>query len=159
MIEKKVLNYEQAKDKALRLLTFRSHSEKELKDKLRRAGAEDNDIENIIEFCKEYKFINDEDFARRKARDLKNLKKYGKRRIRSELFSVGIDAETIESVIMEIDFDDEEDALYPLVVKKLGGDFEKKSVDRCIRYFMYRGYEFSDIKRCVGRARELSDDE
>ena len=35
--EKKELTFDEAKDKALRLLEFRSHSERELSDKLKRA--------------------------------------------------------------------------------------------------------------------------
>ena len=37
----------------------------------------------------------------------------------------------------------------PLVQKKLGGNFERKNIDKTYRYFMYRGYEFGDIKRCI----------
>ena len=39
--EKKELTFDEAKDKALRLLEFRSHSERELSDKLKRAGAKE----------------------------------------------------------------------------------------------------------------------
>ena len=143
------LTYEQAKDKALRLLAFRAHSEYELRDKLKRANAVEEDIDKIIEFCKEYKFLNDVDFAKRKAADLKNLKKFGKNRIKSELRRVGIASEIIEDILMDMDFEDEADKLLPLVEKKLGGDFERKSKDRCIRYFMYRGYDFYTIKNCI----------
>ena len=148
------LTYEQAKDKALRLLEFKRRSEKELRRRLLDAGADSGDIDMIIDFCKEYKFIDDEEFARLKAADLKNLKKYGKRRIERELAMLGIDSGTISSVMEELDFDDEEDALFPLVKKKLGGNFDKKSTDRCIRYFMYRGYDFYKIKHCMERAKE-----
>ena len=86
--EKKELTFDEAKDKALRLLEFRSHSERELSDKLKRAGAK------------------------------------------------------------------EEDMLLPLVEKRLKGDFEKKNIDKCIRYFMYRGYGFSDIKNCIDNIKE-----
>ncbi len=143
------LTYEQAKDKALRLLEFRSHSEKELREKLRRANALHDDIDRIIEFCTEYNFINDEDFARRKAADLKNLKKYGKNRIKNELYVLGIDSYIIDEIISEMDFENEEERLYPLIEKKLGNDFERKNIDKCIRYFIYRGYDLSDIKRCI----------
>ena len=148
------LTYEQAKDKALRLLEFKRRSEKELRTKLRLAGAADEDIDEIIAFCRRYKFVDDEEFARLRTADLKNLKKYGKRRIERELYSQGIAADIVQSVLEETDFGGEEDALFPLVRKKLGGDFEKKSADRCIRYFLYRGYEFGDIKRCIERAKE-----
>ena len=52
----KELNFDEAKEKALRLLEFRSHSEKELSDKLRRAGARVEDIEEILDFCRNYGF-------------------------------------------------------------------------------------------------------
>ena len=146
--EPKELTKEQAKDKALRLLEFRSHSEKELTDKLKRAGAKEYDIEEILEFCRNYNFVDDRKYAFAKARDLKNLKKYGTQRIKAELYSKGISAEYIEEALMELD-DDEEEVLLPLVRKKLGGDFERQNVDKCIRYFLYRGYNFSDIKRCI----------
>ena len=146
---KKLENYEQTKDKALRLLTFRAHSEKELAEKLRMAGAEAEDIEKTLEFCRRYNFVNDLQYAKLKARDLKNLKKYGRHRIEAELHSKGISAEFIEEAVSELDFDDTKDTLLPLVRKKLGGDFEKKSVDRCIRYFLYRGYDLREIKECI----------
>ena len=93
--------------------------------------------------------MNDLQYAKLKARDLKNLKKYGRHRIEAELHSRGISAEFIEEAVSELDFDDIKDTLLPLVRKKLGGDFEKKSVDRCIRYFMYRGYDLREIKECI----------
>ncbi|MBQ6558679.1 MAG: regulatory protein RecX [Clostridia bacterium] len=146
--EKKELNYDEAKEKALRLLEFRAHSEKELRDKLKIAGAKDEDIETVLDFCREYGFVNDRQFAIMKARDLKNLKKYGLQRIKSELFGKGISAEYVEEAISELD-EDETEMLLPLVEKKLRGNFEKKNIDKCIRYFIYRGYNFGDIKSCI----------
>lgn len=151
MIEKKVLNYDETREKALRLLEFRSHSERELTDKLRRAGSVDEDIERILEFCREYGFVNDEQYAKRRARDLQNLKKFGRKRISQELRQKGIAQELIDLAVSELE-DDEEDRLYPLVLKKLGGNFEKKNIDKCIRYFIYRGYGFGDIKSCIDKA-------
>lgn len=115
--EQKELTFEQTKDKALRLLEFRAHSERELTDKLKRAGAKGNDIEEVLEFCRNYGFVDDRSFAVKKARDLKNLKRYGIRRIKSELYSKGIAAEYIEEAVSELD-DDEEEMLIPLVEKK-----------------------------------------
>ena len=157
-MEKKHLNYEQAKEKALRLLEFRSHSERELTDKLIRAGADREDIENILEFCRRYGFVNDRLYAERKAKDLKHLKRYGRRRIEQELYFKGISKEDIANALENLDFEDAEDILYPLVKKKLAGDFERKSIDRAMRYFIYRGYEISDIKNCIERIKGETDD-
>lgn len=151
--EKRELTFEEAKEKALRLLEFRSHSEKELTEKLRRAMARDEDIDSILDWCREYGFVDDRKYAIGMARDLKNLKKYGARRIKSELYSKGIAAEYVEEAVSYLD-EDEEDTLLPLVEKRLKGDFEKKNIDKCIRYFMYRGYTFSDIKNCIENIKQ-----
>jgi len=57
MTEGKIyLTREETKEKALRILEFRSHSAFELKEKLRRAGSTEEDIEYMIDFCIEYNF-------------------------------------------------------------------------------------------------------
>ncbi len=147
------MDYEEVKNKALSILGFRSHSELELRQKLRQKGAEEEDIDSAIEFLKEYNFINDEDYARRLAHDLVKLKNFGLYRVRRELEAKGIDSDTIEITIQELE-DNEEERLMPLVEKKLGGNFERKNIDKTIRYFLYRGYSFDDIRHCIDYARQ-----
>lgn len=150
--ERKELSKSEAKEKALRLLEFRSHSEKELYDKLIRAGANAEDLPEIFEFLREYSFVNDAEYAKKLARDLQNLNKYGRRRIREELKFRGIFGEDLENAMLELS-DEEEEQLLPLMERKLGGNFEKKNIDRAIRYFAYRGYGFDDIKSAVERIK------
>lgn len=151
-VEKKELNKAQAKEKALRLLEFRSHSEKELRDKLIRAGANSEDLPEIFDFLREYSFVNDAEYAKKLARDLQNLNKYGIRRIREELKSRGIFGEDLENAMLELT-DEEEDQLFPLMERKLSGNFDKKNIERAIRYFAYRGYGYDDIKSAIERVR------
>ncbi len=146
--EKKELDFSGAKEKALRLLEFRNHSSGELKKKLKIAGASDEDIEKVIGFLEQYSLIDDREYAKRLALDLKNLKKYGERRIRSELLSRGINSEFIEEAISELP-EFEEDELILLVEKRLKGDFEKKNKERVLRYFIGRGYSFDEIKKAI----------
>ena len=150
---KKELTKSEAKEKALRLLAFRAHSEHELSEKLKRAGAKDEDLPEILAFVKEYGFVNDAEYAHHLAKDLQNIKKYGKKRIFAELKARGIASEYIEAALSALS-DEEEDALLPLVSKKLGGNFEQKNIDKAIRYFIYRGYEFGDIKSCIDKIKQ-----
>lgn len=154
MIKKNELSPTEAREKALRLLEFRAHSEKELSDKLLRAGADREDIPEIMGFLREYGLVNDLEYAKRLAADLKNIKRLGRRRIKDELRSKGISGDDIEIVLSELP-EDTKDELLPLVEKKLGGNFERKNTDRAIRYFLYRGYSFDDIKECL---EELASD-
>ncbi len=149
--EKKEMDYPRTKEKALRLLEFRNHSTGELRKKLKIAGALDEDIEKVIEFLVDYNLVNDREYAKKLALDLKNLKKFGERRIRSELLSRGINPEFVEEAILELP-EFEEDELFDLVEKRLKGDFEKKNKDRVLRYFLSRGYSFDEIKRAIEKA-------
>ena len=149
--EKKEMDYPRTKEKALRLLEFRNHSTGELRKKLKIAGALDEDVERVIEFLVEYNLVNDREYAKRLALDLKNLKKFGERRIRSELLSRGINPEFVEEAILELP-EFEEDELFNLVEKRLKGDFERKNKDRVLRYFLSRGYSFDEIKRTIEKA-------
>lgn len=144
---KEIKTYEEAKERALRLLEFRAHSQKELKDKLKMNSVSDEIIDEVLSFCQSYGFVNDAEYAKRKAMDLYKLKKYGRHRIEQELKMRGISSDLIYGAVCEIDFD--ENDLMELVKKKLGGNFERKNIDKCIRYFLYRGYEFSQIKECI----------
>lgn len=153
--EKKEMDFTAAKEKALRLLEFRNHSSGELRKKLSVAGALNEDIEKVMEFLQEYNLINDRDYAKRLASDLQNLKKYGKRRICSELASKGINQEFIEEAVSELDEIDDDEFLV-LVEKRLKGDFEKKNKDRVIRYFLNRGYSFDKIKGAISEIETIS---
>lgn len=155
--QKPLDTYEKVKEKALRLLEFRSHSEFELTQKLRHQGAKDEHIEDTLDFCRRYGFVNDKAYAQRKAADLINLKKYGLRRVKSELKAKGISNIIIDEVMIEFDTDEECDVLVGLVEKKLRGDFADKNSERCIRYFIYRGYDIYDIRNAMNIVKERSD--
>lgn len=156
--EKQPLDYNAAKEKALRLLEFRAHSEYELRQKLLHALAKPEDIDAIMEFLHEYSLIDDRIYAQRLAADLSNLKKFGTYRIRAELMRHGIEREVCDEVISELDTD-EQQMLLPLMERKLGGDFDKKSRDRAFRYFAGRGYSFDDIKSAFDAVRAQSEEE
>ena len=147
--QKTLETYEEVKEKALRLLEFRAHSEKELRDKLLRCGASGENIERTLDFCRSYGFVNDAEYAKAKARDLLNLKKLGLRRICGELKNKGISDELISEAIYELDLDSMEDTLNKLVRGKLRDDFSDKNINKCIRYFLYRGYDLRDIRSCI----------
>ena len=151
MNNEKTLTREQTKEKALRLLEYRSHSVSELRQKLRLKGGLDEDIDLAIEFCVEYGFLDDEKYAVLLARDLSNLKKFGKNRIKSELIHKGISPDIAEMALSEIE--DNEDELLRLAEKKLKGDFGRKNCDKAIRFLLYRGYDLGDIQNAIERLK------
>ncbi len=151
-MEKKMLTFEQTKNKALKYLEYRVHSERELRQKLRRAGAEERNIDMVMEFLVEYKFVNDEEFAELYIRELKNLKRFGQKRIRLELSKKGIPSEIIENAILQEEWE-EEDVLLPMMRKRLGGNFERKNLEKAVRYFVYKGYSYDDINSAIDKLK------
>lgn len=155
--QKSLETFEDTKEKALRLLEFRNHSQKELSDKLMRLGASRENIEQTVEFLKNYRLINDEAYAEALANDLQRLKGYGKNRIRSELYSKGIDRAITEVVLEELE-DNDLDMLTEKIKKRLNGDFERKSRDRVTRYFINKGYSIDEIKSCIEKITQNYED-
>ena len=91
-----------AKEKALWLISYRSHSEKELFDKLRR-DFDEASAQKAVSRMAELGLINDEEFAKAYARRLVYGKKLSAKAAEYELLRKGIDKPTAEQVIGERD--------------------------------------------------------
>ena len=83
-----------AKEKALRLISYRSHSKKELTDKIRRT-ATDEAAQKAADRMEELGLVNDEDFARRYAEQLLTIKHMSKRAAAMEKYK-NLDDEKIK---------------------------------------------------------------
>lgn len=114
--------YGRAEGKAFRLLTLRAHSEKELRAKLREGGFSAPVVEQVVRRCRELGYLNDEAFARQRARVLAVSRLAGDRRIALDLRERGIDAGLSARVIAEVRGElDEEEAAERLLRKKIRG--------------------------------------
>lgn len=133
---------------ALRFLTLRAHSAKELHTKLvKKHSSECADF--AIEKCRELGFIDDEDFAVRYAAELSERKHYGPSRIKNELFAKGINRDIVEKVISQIDFDFS-DTIIGIIQNKYSSCLEdEKGKRRMIAGLIRLGYSYSDIKSAL----------
>ena len=103
--------YEKSKDKTrakkrvLHLLERSQKSEKQLRDKLKEGGYEQDVIDEAIDYAKSYHYIDDERFAR----DFVRLSCHNKSRIRlkQDLSQKGIDKDLIDIAIEE-EYEDED---------------------------------------------------
>lgn len=115
-------DYRRAEGKAFRLLTLRAHSEKEMRTKLHAGGFADAVVERVVRRCRELGYLNDETFARQRARVLAVGRLAGDRRIAFDLRERGIDAGLSARVIAEVRGElDEEQAANQLLRKKIRG--------------------------------------
>lgn len=145
----KVLREEElskAKDQALRFLAYRQRSEKEIIDKLKDKGFEESIIDDTLSYLKEYKLVDDMEFAKAFIKDKINLNKFGPIRIKHELYKKGIDNNIIEKVLEEDD--DEYNRALNLAKKKLPSykNDDKNAIYRKLGGFLQRkGYSYDCI--------------
>lgn len=144
---------------AMYSLDFRDHSVREMRMKLLRKY-EPEAVESAIEHLVELGLLDDERFAENFAHELFQYKKYGKNRIKSELFRRGIDADIVNNVLDEI-FESEETDNVERIVDIINKKYYNKMIDEKSRQkvfaaLMRLGYGYSDIRQAMS---EFSDDE
>ena len=145
--------YMKAKNKALNILSKSSQSEKQIQQKLSK-DFEEHTIDRVIEFLQKYKFVDDEDLANRIVNTNVNLNKYGKNKIKQNLYNKGIDKSIIEQAMNEIDSDKEfENALYlgKKRYDRLKNEDPRKDYQKIGNHLAYKGFNYDIIKKVLNR--------
>ncbi len=140
--------YVRAKDKALDLLSYRDHSERELYDKLRLKFSE-NACRGAVEKLKELNIIDDRRFAERYANELIESKKLSLRGVKSKLYQKGINKELIDEIIEEIEINPVEQIIKLLETKFSRSLDDEKGIKRVNNSLLRMGYSYSDIKSAL----------
>lgn len=145
-----------AQEKALYLLEHRSHSKKELADKIARTAASREAAQAAADRMEELGLVNDEAYAKELARMLFTRKKFGAQRVRQELRQKGIDPNLIEDLMEE--YRDEDTALenaYELLERKYRGWAEDEKIRRRAFAGLQRlGYSYDIIRRAFAAAED-----
>ena len=145
--------YMKAKNKALSILSKASQSEKQIRQKLAKDYEEDT-IDRVIEFLQKYKFVDDEDLASRIVNTNVNLNKYGKNKIKQNLYNKGIEKSIIETAIDDIDTDKEfENALYlgKKRYERLKNEDPRKAYQKIGNHLAYKGFNYDIIKKVLNK--------
>ena len=153
---KKILKDEmflKGKNKALNILSKASQSEKKIREKLNEDFEEDT-VDDVIDFLKKYNFINDGELASKIVNTNVNLNKYGKNKIKQNLYNKGIEKSAIDEAISEIDYDAEfENALY-LAQKRydrVKNEDPKKAYAKIANHLAYKGFNYEIIKSVLNK--------
>lgn len=140
-------NERRAKDKALWLISYRSHSKKELFDKLRRDFDEDS-AQKAVDRMQELGLINDGEFAKAYARKLVYGKKMSLRAAELELHRKGIDNITAEQALSELEYD-AQTQIIEFISKKYRNIEDEKVRRRAVAALQRKGYGWDDIKQAI----------
>lgn len=140
-------NERRAKEKALWLISYRSHSKKELFDKLKRSFDEES-AQKAVDRMEELGLINDEEFARLYARKLVNGKKMSVKAAEFELYRKGIDKITAEQVLGELEYDPQTQII-EFITKKYKNIDDEKIKRRAVAALQRKGYSWEEIKQAI----------
>lgn len=147
------------RDYALKLITIKDRTEKELRDKLKEKNYDEYTIDDEVEFLSYYGYINDKRYAEHFTHDGINIKKWGKSRIRAELLRRGVDRELVDNVIEDAFMDIEDDRLQCEMEKRFGNaDFgNMKERTRIFNFFLRRGFSAEEIKGAMNTLSSFCD--
>ncbi|GHU55290.1 hypothetical protein AGMMS49975_16880 [Clostridia bacterium] len=139
---------EQAKDFALKLLSLRDRTEREIRERLYEKGYSDEITERVLEILGEYNYIDDENFAKKYVSDCFRLKGWGNLKILHMLREKGVSNETGENAVSEYL---SENDIYPVIEKYLirRGDSQKT-----VNYLINKGFLYDDIENALYTYKE-----
>ncbi|WP_459478238.1 recombination regulator RecX [Clostridium saccharoperbutylacetonicum] len=152
--------FAKCKESALRIVERNYKTEKQVREKLKLKGYEENAIDYSIEFLKEYNFINDNYYANAFINDKSNS--MGSQKIKYNLIQKGVSKEIIEEALANVNKENERDIALEIAKKKLVV-IKKKENDnykisgKLYRYLISKGYEMdlvSDVVKEVIRLEE-----
>lgn len=145
--------YRRAKEKALWLLSGRDYAKGELETKLKKEASPETAAQ-VCERMEELGLINDENYARRLASDLLNIKKMSVRGAKYKLMEKGIDKDLAEEILDEFEVDPVEQ-IAELIERKYADKLsDEKLRRRTIAALQRLGYSWSDIKSAIEQFEE-----
>ena len=152
----------EAKDIALKFLSFRRRTEKQVREKLKKKEFDERTIDTTIDKLKEFDLINDLEFAFSWVKDRLAYKPRGKKLLRQELWKKGIRKDIIEQVTEELCQDEDKKAL-ELVEKtrKRYKNLEPKVAKRrMFNLLLRRGFSYEISRQAlVQLSQSLVDEE
>ena len=140
----KLSNERRAKEKALWMISYRDHSKKELKDKIRRTCDEDS-AQKAVERMEELGLVNDENYARRYAQQLLFTKHMSKNGAFQSLVQKGIDKELASRILDDITVDSREH-IRAVIDKKYKNINDEKIKRRASAALQRLGYRWDEIR-------------
>lgn len=126
---------------ALKLVSSRMRSEKEIRDYIRGKGYDERVQDEVVEKLTKDGYIDDAEFAKCFARDRVNLNKQGRERIAYELRLKGVSDENIARAILPLVRYELDNAVYLLKRRYKPSDLKNRKLKKKMSNFLQRkGY-------------------
>ena len=135
------MNFEQAKEKAVKYLVLQLRTEMEVKQKLQKLNVEEEIITEVLEYLKSIGYIDDSKYVDAYLRQSVNIPKYSIFEIKMKLKQKGIRKDLIEKKLLDFDSKKYEENL----IQKLKNGKLKSMEEVKQRAYLYRrGFKISN---------------
>lgn len=141
--------YKKAKDRAFKLLGYKSYTRFLLKQRLTQEDFPQEIVLDVLDRLEELGLIDDLDYARRCAADLLHLKRYALSRVRQELRHRGVEEADIDEALSEIDNDPQEQIRQVIEKKYRTALSDEKGRRRTVNGLQRLGYSYSQIRQAL----------
>ena len=146
-----VEEFDEAKTKVMKYIVYKKRTENEVRTKFQN-DIEENMLDDIIEYLKEAKYIDDKDYIAKMVNNIMMLKNISITELKYKLMAKGIDKNLIEDYIYE-----NEDELEEYEVKSASNIIEKKKNLEEIEiknYLLKKGFKQNNIKQAFENEEE-----
>ncbi len=139
--------FDKEKTRILKYILYKKRTEKEVRRKFSNE-IEENLLEDIIEYLKEAKYINDNDYIERTINNFMILKNLSIKEIQYKLQAKGLTKNQIEDY-----FSENREELEEYEVKSAGNIIYKKSAsmetEEIKQYLLKKGYKLENINKAI----------
>jgi regulatory protein len=140
-------------DHALKLLSARLHSTREIRTKLLRREYGAAVVDAVIADLARMGYLNDAQFARAKAQFAAKFKKQGKRRAKIDLIKAGVKSDVADSALHDVYGQTDTLAVARELARKLSARLQKLDAPTARRrlagMLQRRGFDYDDVKRIL----------
>ena len=140
-------DFDREKTRVLKYILYKKRTEQEIRNKFTQT-IEENLLEDIIEYLKEAKYINDKEYIEKTVNNFMILKNLSIREIQYKLASKGLKKSDIEEYMYE-----NKDELEEYEFKSASNIFYKKyssmEQDEIKQYLLKKGYKNENINRAI----------
>jgi regulatory protein len=142
-----------AEARAMKLLLCHMMTVREMRERLIKEGFADGPVEDAIEYCSSFGYLNDERYAENYIISMRPKKSAAM--IRRELENKGVSAENIETAFEENPYDESE-IIYNLVRKKDGEPhrLDDRELRRTYAFLARKGFGSSEIWKAIHRFQD-----
>ena len=139
--------FDKEKTKVLKYILYKKRSENEVRTKFS-GTMDENLLEDIIEYLKQAKYIDDKEYIRKTVNNFISLKKLSIKELKYKLMAKGLNKNDIEDYIYENkeELEDYEVKSASNIIYKKANAMEQEEIKQ---YLLKKGYKLENINRAM----------